>query len=76
MKLKEKVATLQKLNQRLIKEGVKLRKENTSLKEDTEILQEKCVNITTSNEGLIKKVEELTNELLTKDDMIKKMKVE
>ena len=64
------------LNQRLIKEVAKLRKENTSLKEDTEILQEKCVNITNSNEGLIKKVEELTNELIAKDDMMKKIKVE
>ena len=64
------------LNQRLIKEVAKLRKENTSLKEDNENLQENCENIKNSNEGLIKKVDELTNQLVTKDDMIKKMKVE
>ena len=39
VKLKEQVATLQNLNQRLIKEVAKLRKENTSVKEDNECLQ-------------------------------------
>ena len=38
-KVKEQVATLQNLNQRLIKEVAKLRKENTSVKEDNECLQ-------------------------------------
>ena len=71
-KLKEQVATLQNLNQRLIKEVAKLRKENTSVKEDNECLQEKCENITNSNMGLIRKVEELKNELIVKDEMMHK----
>ena len=57
-KLKEQVATLQNLNQRLINEVAKLRKENTSLKEDNEILQYKCEKITNNNVGLNNKVEE------------------